>query len=72
VKSRLSFLGSYDFYRIDSTLLANQSEALILSDPSFGVRLNWSQAWSDKWAYNLSGDKQRLPMRFTSWHFRVF
>jgi hypothetical protein len=53
VQSRLSVLGTYDFYRIDSTSLDNQSEALILSEPSYGVRLLWNQLWSDKWASSL-------------------
>ena len=64
--SKLFVMGTYDFYRIDSISSVNQSTALILSDPSFGIHGGWQQAWSNQFFSQVDFKYSQVKMSDTS------
>lgn len=53
---------NYNFYRIQSVSSSNNSSAVLVSDPSLGLDINWKQVWSGKFSteVNLSYSNIKL------------
>lgn len=64
--TELKLSGLYGFYRINSTGSSNGNRALILSDPSFGLKLGWEQIWSDRFVSGEEISYASIKMRRAS------
>lgn len=64
--SRLRVGSTYEFFRIDSASSTSSSSAILLSEPSHGLNLDWEQIWSEQFSTQFQVSQTTVQMRDAS------